>query len=150
MGRGDMLFLSPERSKPRRIQGVYVNDSEVKKVAEFLRKQKEAFEQGAMENFDTARRSTASIDFDETGDGGVDDELYEEARDIVIKSRKASASLLQRRLRIGYARAARILDVLEENGVVGPVDGAKPRDVYIGDDDVDMASEEIEDNDNGG
>ena len=150
LGRGDMLFLSPERSKPRRIQGVYVNDSEVKKVAEFLRKQKEAFEQGAMENFDTARRSTASIDFDETGDGGVDDELYEEARDIVIKSRKASASLLQRRLRIGYARAARILDVLEENGVVGPVDGAKPRDVYIGDDDVDMASEEIEDNDNGG
>jgi S-DNA-T family DNA segregation ATPase FtsK/SpoIIIE len=61
----------------------------------------------------------------------IDDELYEEAKDMVIKAGKASASLLQRRLRIGYARAARLLDIMEERGLVGPVDGAKPREVYV-------------------
>jgi len=66
--------------------------------------------------------------------GGDDDELYEEAREAVVRAGKASASLLQRRLRVGYARAARLLDMLEDNGVVGPGDGAKPRDVLVGSD----------------
>ena len=65
----------------------------------------------------------------------LDDELYEEAKKVVIQSKKASSSLLQRRLRVGYARAARLIDMLEENGVVGPGEGAKPREVYVSSDD---------------
>ena len=64
-------------------------------------------------------------------DAGSDDELYEEAKKVIIQSRKASASLLQRRLRVGYARAARLIDMLEEDGIVGPGEGAKPREVYV-------------------
>ena len=67
---------------------------------------------------------------------GVDDDLYEDAKQVVIQTRKASASLLQRRLRVGYARAARLIDMLEENGIVGPGEGAKPREVLVEDDEV--------------
>jgi len=74
------------------------------------------------------------IDFDGS-DSEADDDLYEEARKLVIQSQKASSSLLQRRLRVGYARAARLIDMLEENGVIGPGEGAKPREVYMGGED---------------
>lgn len=142
LGNGDMLFLSPERSKPRRVQGAFVRDIEVKKVVEYLRGQRDKMkeETPALKNFDTPPQGllnhSGAIDFDAMDSGGGDEELYEAAKDIVIKSQKASASLLQRRLRIGYARAARMLDLLEESNVIGPGEGAKPREVYLNADDL--------------
>lgn len=136
LGRGDMLYLSPENSKPVRIQGAYINETEVKKVAEHLRKQKEKLDEDEegmeVEDFNERPKSphAQSIDFGKMDDMAEDDELYQEAKDLVVEAGRASASYLQRKLRVGYARAARLLDMLEENGVVGPQEGSKPRDVY--------------------
>ena len=128
LGNGDMLFLAGNSSKPRRIQGAYISDKEVKKVTDYLRgtKAPDYKEEVALEG-DPARTKTGA------GFSGsdVEDELYEEAKETVVQAGKASASLLQRRLRVGYARAARLLDMLEERGVVGPSDGARPRSVFI-------------------
>jgi len=132
LGRGDMLFLSPQASKPTRIQGAFIQDTEIKKVSDFLRKQNATEGEQQKDVSGPAPSSSAPIDFDNGGGGANDeDDMYEDAREVVIKSQKASASLLQRRLRVGYARAARLLDLLEENNVIGPPDGAKPRDVYV-------------------
>jgi len=127
LGRGDMLFLSPEYSKPKRIQGSFVSGYEVRKVVQFIAKENPPEEKEEIEEelkTELEKSSEISTEFEE-------DPLYEKAREIVIEYQKASASLLQRRLKIGYARAARILDMLEERGVIGPADGAKPREVYI-------------------
>lgn len=131
LGSGDMLFLSGDVAKPRRVQGTFVSDKEVKRVVEFLAKQNTAAD--FTDDITQARSATGAL-FSAAGageGGGGDDDLYNEAREVVIQSGKASASLLQRRLRVGYARAARLLDMLEDNGVVGPGDGAKPRDVLV-------------------
>jgi S-DNA-T family DNA segregation ATPase FtsK/SpoIIIE len=135
LGAGDMLFVSSETAKPRRLQGAYVVDKEVKRVVEFLAGQepKENFLSQELERELSASPESMGL---ETGVGagffsGEDDPLYDQAKKWVIESKKASASLLQRRLRVGYARAARLLDLLEERGVVGPADGAKPREVYL-------------------
>jgi len=138
LGNGDMLYLSGDASKPRRVQGAYITDKEVRRVADYLR------EEGIKIKDAEPSESTVSInpevnisekmtplDFEDTTNA-TDDELYEEAHALVIQAQKASSSLLQRRLRVGYARAARLMDMLEENGVIGPGEGAKPRDVYIG------------------
>jgi S-DNA-T family DNA segregation ATPase FtsK/SpoIIIE len=128
LGNGDMLFLSGDVAKPRRVQGTFVSDKEVKKVVEFLAKQAKA---DYSEEITKSRTGQSTFwGGTETG-GGTDDFLYEQAKELVIQSGKASASLLQRRLRVGYARAARLLDMLEEQGVVGPGDGAKPREVLV-------------------
>ncbi len=123
LGNGDMLFLAGNTAKPRRVQGAYVSDKEVKKVVDYLRKAREA-----EYNEEIVVDRGPSI---KTVGSERDDELYEEAKEVIIQAGKASASLLQRRLRIGYARAARLLDILEGQGVVGPADGAKPRKVFI-------------------
>jgi S-DNA-T family DNA segregation ATPase FtsK/SpoIIIE len=129
LGNGDMLFLSAETSKPRRIQGAYVSEREVKRLAEFLSRSAEpSYEEGVTEPREGEEGEWIG---EESGFGG-DDPLYEEAKRLVIQMRKASASYLQRKLRIGYARAARLIDMLEERGVVGPGEGAKPREVLIG------------------
>jgi S-DNA-T family DNA segregation ATPase FtsK/SpoIIIE len=142
LGLGDMLFVSAEIVKPKRIQGAYVSEKEVKRVINWLKSK-------------IVSPSTSpifSLTEETLGEGGElvretefetgDDPLYEEAKRVVTEARKASASLLQRKLRIGYARAARLIDILEERGVVGPGEGAKPREVYI------KTAEEIkEDND---
>ncbi len=129
LGNGDMLFLAGNSAKPRRVQGAYIGDKEVKKVVEYLRS---ASSPNYNEELAIGRGTTAGRNLGtDLTDGGTDDELYEEAHQVIIQAKKASASLLQRRLRIGYARAARLLDILEERGVVGPADGAKPRDVYF-------------------
>ena len=132
LGAGDMLFISSQLSKPKRVQGVYVLSKEVKKVVSFYKKEdfidekekqgelEESLEKGLEEPISSSAISTRE-----------QDSLYEEAKQIVIESKKASASLLQRRLSVGYARAARLLDILEDRGVVGPGDGAKPRKVFI-------------------
>lgn len=129
LGNGDMLFLAGNSAKPRRIQGAYISDKEIKKVTDYLRKARLPQYDEEIGAGRTAQ-AEAGLGFGLTG-SETDDELYEEAKEVIIKAGKASASLLQRRLRIGYARAARLLDMLEERGIVGPADGAKPRDVFI-------------------
>jgi S-DNA-T family DNA segregation ATPase FtsK/SpoIIIE len=137
IGAGDMLFLSAKSSKLGRIQGPYISEKEVTKVAEFIAKQKDKFEEPQttlVQNLQAALDTPDSKEAKESGGGedffGGDDPLFDEVKKIVLETQKASASFLQRRLRIGYSRAARLIDTLEEQGIVGPADGAKPREVY--------------------
>ncbi len=126
LGRGDMLFLTAELSKPKRIQGAYVTDKEIKRTVEYLRTV------GTPQYDDTVvERQNGTVAGMPSESNTDDDPLLEEAKDTVIRSNKASATLLQRRLKIGYARAARLLDLLESQGIIGPGDGAKPREVLI-------------------
>jgi S-DNA-T family DNA segregation ATPase FtsK/SpoIIIE len=130
LGKGDMLYRGGEMSKPERIQCAYVSEDEVKAVvAEVIKKNREYLpdEVDIPENIDSDR-SIASGSF-ASNDGG--DDLVAEAREIVIDAGKASTSYLQRKLRIGYSRAASIIDELEEAGVVGPAKGSKPRDILV-------------------
>jgi len=132
LGNGDMLYLSSRSPKPKRIQGVFVSESEVKRVVKSIKSQLE----GEVE-YDEDVTAPQRVSFEGKMNGAIGggdedgDDLYEEAKDTVIKSGKASASLLQRRLRVGYARAARLLDILEANGVIGQADGSKPREILV-------------------
>lgn len=127
LGKGDMLFMTGKMAKPERVQCPFVSEDEVKRVVDFIKKNHEDNLPDEIELGGTIDHegSVASGSFDDD----ADDDLYEDARRIVIESRKASTSFLQRKLGIGYARAARMIDILEERGVVGPGNGAKPRDV---------------------
>lgn len=128
LGHGDMLFLSSANSnRPRRIQGCLITEKEIQSVTDFIKSHSSPQYDDSILNY--APRGLAG---GVGGDGEVDDDLYNEAKKLVIETGKASASLLQRRLRVGYARAARLLDLLEDQGVIGPADGAKPRDVLVG------------------
>ncbi len=132
LGNGDMLFLAGDVSKPRRIQGAFVSEGEVKKVTSWL--ESHADESGEVlgkEDIFEAKTGAVGIFDDSNLSDEDDDELYEEARRIAIEAGKVSASYLQRRLKVGYARAARLLDLMEERGVIGPGDGAKPREVFM-------------------
>ena len=129
LGAGDMLYMSGEMSKPIRLQSPFISESEVKKVVEYLVKNNE--DEIPTEIDMTADNSKNVLFESMAGNGSDEDDLYEEAREIVIRAGKASTSYLQRKLRVGYARAARLMDILEENSVIGPGDGAKPRDVLI-------------------
>jgi len=122
LGRGDMLFVSPQLSKPKRLQGAYVSDEEIKRVVEFLRNV-------AKPEYLAEITQVRSMTEREEVIPSEEDELLSGAREIVIKAGRASATLLQRYLRIGYARAARLLDLLEKEGTIGPADGARPRQV---------------------
>lgn len=133
LGSGDMLYVSAQVPKPKRIQGSYVSEKEVKRVVKDVeirvagREAQTGPEEElvkVLEQDNSVRRQTESFY------GKEEEPLYEEAKRIVIEAGRASSSLLQRRLRIGYARAARLIDMLEEKGVVGPADGAKPREIY--------------------
>ncbi len=130
LGNGDMLYLAGDTSKPRRIQGAFISEREVKHIVAHLAKAAEDMPDTKIQ-FESP---TSAIEdpLNSVDEGGVDDDdLYEEAKKIVIEAQKASTSYLQRRLRVGYARAARLIDILEERGVVGPGEGAKARDVLI-------------------
>ena len=128
LGQGDMLFVSADFTKPRRIQGSYVSDKEIKKIVEWIANETENV---VREDMGESSLTQSALQGLEGESDEVDDEpLYEEAKRVVIEAGKASASLLQRRLKVGYARAARLLDILEDKGVVGPADGARPREVY--------------------
>jgi S-DNA-T family DNA segregation ATPase FtsK/SpoIIIE len=132
LGLGDTLFISAEILKPKRIQGAYVSQKEVRKVVKWIKSHTDQEEKGGDELAEDLQE-TLDHTHKETPEAleGETDPLYEEAKQVVIEAGKASASLLQRKLRIGYARAARILDTLENNGIVGPLNGAKPREVYF-------------------
>jgi S-DNA-T family DNA segregation ATPase FtsK/SpoIIIE len=138
LGAGDMLYISGEMSKPVRLQSSFITEEELKKVVAYLAKQYAdnlpsdlnlAAEEAIANSNGSGNGKTALFNDDFSGDGG-DDDLYEEARAAVMEAGKASASYLQRKLKVGYARAARLLDMLEEHGVIGAGSGAKPREVY--------------------
>ena len=124
LGKGDMLYLSADSSKPVRIQGAFLSDEEVEKVVDYVKSQSEA-------QYDP--NMTPSEVSSQGGSSSADDidPLYKEVLLFIAKTQKASASLLQRRFKIGYNRAARIIDMLEEDGYIGPVDGSKPRKVFL-------------------
>lgn len=132
LGSGDLLFISPDFSKPKRIQGAYLSEEEINKVADFIRENNPVSLQTDGESFEGGenRELPGKEIFDEAIEED-DDELYDEAVKTVKEAQKASASLLQRRLKVGYARAARLLDIMEAKGLIGPGEGAKPREVYI-------------------
>ena len=127
LGKGDLLFLPPGTSRLQRIHGPFVSDDEVKRVVEFLRKQgKPQFNEEILRMQERADDAASGEE-----DGGDDDEYFEQAVELVALTRQASISMIQRRLRIGYNRAARIVETMEAKGMVGPSDGSKPRQVYI-------------------
>jgi len=132
LGAGDMLYLSGEMSKPTRIQCAYISESEVKKVVKFLvdtHVNELTDEINLTDNAVKNDNAIFSASFDENTDTSDDDDLYEEAKKIILEAGKASTSYIQRKLRVGYSRAARLMDLLEERGVIGAADGSKPRSV---------------------
>jgi S-DNA-T family DNA segregation ATPase FtsK/SpoIIIE len=130
LGAGDMLYLSGEMSKPTRIQSAFISESEVKKVVKYLA---DSYVDELTDTLNLTENSVKSPDamFSATLDkeAGEDDDMYDEARRIVTEAGKASTSYIQRKLRVGYSRAARLMDLLEERGIIGPADGSKPRSV---------------------
>ena len=134
LGRGDMLMLTADLSKPKRIQGAFISEKEVNEVVNYLQGDDEPeYDESIVEK----PNSNGTSNMFGGSDDGQDD-LFEEAKQAIFEAGKASASFLQRRLRVGYARAARILDELESAGIVGPSDGAKPREILatFGEEDV--------------
>lgn len=129
LGKGDMLYYPSNLSKPIRVQGAFVSDKEVKRVCDFIRNQGEAnYNQDAVESISTNNTSQTMQD--------DKDDLYDEAVKLVVADGQASISYLQRKLKIGYSRAARIVDQMEEMGVVSGYDGSKPRKVLIEEEDL--------------
>ena len=132
LGRGDMLFSPVGSTKPRRIQGCFVSDGEVEAVVEYIKGDRTAdYDDNVMVEIE---RQAAIEKKQKTGleeDGPIDDPMLQDAIKVVVESGQASTSLLQRKLKLGYARAARIVDQMEERGVVGPYEGSKPRKVLI-------------------
>lgn len=149
LGNGDMLFSAAESVDLRRLQGVFISEEEVKRVVDFIKTQKfEKIEEGLEDEIVESPKATGNkngevtvsysddkIDFADIDSSDTGDPMYEEAKNVVIQAGKASSSLLQRRLRVGYSRAARLIDLLEENGIIGGADGAKPREILVGRDD---------------
>ena len=127
LGRGDMLYLSAEIQKPKRLQGAFASDDEIKRVITHLKKQAEPdYIEAVVE-----KQGLATGEYDEDSSADDSDPLIDQAVEVVVRAKKASTSFLQRHLRIGYSRAARLIDLLEARGIVGPADGARPRDVLI-------------------
>ncbi len=139
LGAGDMLYISGEMSKPVRLQSAFITEEELKKVAAYLANQYAdslpsdlnlSAEEAISNSNGVGSNNGKSLFSDDFGGDSGDDDLYEDARAAVMEAGKASASYLQRKLKVGYARAARLLDMLEEHGVIGAGSGAKPREVF--------------------
>ncbi|MPN26986.1 DNA translocase SpoIIIE [bioreactor metagenome] len=128
LGKGDMLYSPSGMSKPIRVQGCFVSDKEVELVVEFVKTAGAAdYSNEILEHIENDAQSLAGGGKDQ----GESDELFFNAAEVVVDAGQASVSLLQRRLKLGYARAARIVDEMEERGIVGPYEGSKPRQVLI-------------------
>lgn len=153
LGKGDMLYLAGDTSKPIRIQGIFISEGEVQKIVKYIIEHNKDYEFGSNEQLDFEKELQKQMEeissVDDYNNNLEMDELYPEAYKVVVTTGKASASFLQRRLRVGYARAARLLDLLEDRGVIGPGDGAKPREVLIKSDSsfssMQLDSENLED-----
>lgn len=128
LGQGDMLLLTPQMSKPKRIQGAWVTDDEVVKITDHLRLQRPPSYDDEIVAQPVQLNGKGGIVMDMDG---AEDTEFQDAVRVVVESGKASTSLLQRRLRIGYSKASRIMDMMEEQGIIGPADGARPREVLI-------------------
>lgn len=139
LGNGDMLYCPVGLSKPVRVQGSYVSDEEIERVIDFVTSQGEVkYDDAVMQEIelkaaqDGKKKSGSAIDTDNVGAGGdYDDEMFPKAVEVVVEAGMASTTLLQRKLKLGYARAARIVDELSEKGIIGPFEGSKPRKVLI-------------------
>lgn len=142
-GKGDLLYLSPDKPEPVRVQSANVTEGEIKKIVKYLKNQSEVQELDSI-NFDEQSQSGDTAFFSAVGNDEEDD-LYSEARDAVVEAGKASTSYLQRKLRVGYSRAARLMDLLEEKGVIGAQDGSKPREILAGKDNEKESSYEEKD-----
>ncbi len=131
LGAGDMLYLSSDSPRPYRLQSAFISEEEIKRVVEYLRKQSTELD---TINFEENADSSGGDSFFKslTGSDDADDDLYEDAKQAVMEAGKASTSYLQRKLRVGYSRAARLIDLLEENGVIGKQDGSRPREILDG------------------
>jgi S-DNA-T family DNA segregation ATPase FtsK/SpoIIIE len=129
LGQGDMLAMIGD-NQARRLQSAFITEDEVKAIVKYL---KEAFKDDVRDTIEFTGSAIGEKSLFADGiadsDSDTDDALYEEARAIIIEAGKGSTSYLQRKLKVGYARAARLMDMLEERGVIGPADGAKPREV---------------------
>jgi S-DNA-T family DNA segregation ATPase FtsK/SpoIIIE len=132
IGRGDMLFSPMDAAKPMRVQGCFVSESETEALVNYLKAQ-------AQPHYEVLPSTlSAATGEDESGEEQADDELFESAVKLVVSGGSASTSMLQRRFKIGYTRAARLVDLMEQRGIVGPLDGAKPRDILLSRDEVDL------------
>ena len=127
LGKGDMLFLPQGESIPTRVQGTFISDDEIKAVVDYTISQQKAMYDNSLTVSEDDKGATTMV----SNNDDYEEPLYDEIREFVITQGKASASLLQRRFRLGYNRAARCIDLLEERGIVGPPNGAKPREVLI-------------------
>ena len=142
LGAGDMLYLSSDSPRPYRLQSAFISEEEIKRVVEYLRKQSSELD---TINFEENTNSSGGDSFFKslTGSDDADDDLYEDAKQAVMEAGKASTSYLQRKLRVGYSRAARLIDLLEENGVIGKQDGSRPREILDGSRDDSTDSERV-------
>jgi S-DNA-T family DNA segregation ATPase FtsK/SpoIIIE len=132
LGMGDMLFATSDMPKPKRVQGAFISDDETVKVCDFLRDQRPPQYDDEIISQPVQFNGKGGVVFDSGSQGSsADDDMFRDAVQCVIEGGKASTSFLQRRLRIGYSRAARLIEEMEERGIVGPADGAKPRDVLV-------------------
>ncbi len=129
LGKGDMLFLPQGENTPIRVQGTFISDEDIKKVVDYTISQQKARYDETLLMDEEEMNATTMVESNEKED--YDDPLYNEIVEFVVTQGKASASLLQRRFRLGYNRAARCIDLLEERGIIGPVNGSKPREVLV-------------------
>ena len=142
LGKGDMLFLPIGVNSPTRIQGSFITDDEIKRIIDFTVEQQKAQYDEALMNLESIDHNVSNVSGQEFGDAANDeDPLYNDIVQFVIESQKASASLLQRRFKLGYNRAARLVDLLEERGIIGPANGSKPREVLV---QLDNTGEDVE------
>jgi len=145
LGSGDMLFLAQDMSKPLRIQGVYISTDEINRVTNTIKLEMEPDYDNTITKTKTVGSTTSSGGYSNDEDltaseGDSDETIVQKALRVITENKKASASLLQRRLSLGYARAARVLDLLEERGYIGPVQGSKPREIFVNQADVETAT----------
>jgi S-DNA-T family DNA segregation ATPase FtsK/SpoIIIE len=132
IGRGDMLFSPPGSSRLVRAQGAFVSDDEVSAMVEYLKRNgPPVYKQDVQAQIDRAARDDEDDEDGDDEDLGDDDQLYRQALDVLKSTRRASTSMLQRRLRIGYNRAARIMEIMEDKGIVGPENGSSPREILV-------------------
>jgi DNA segregation ATPase FtsK/SpoIIIE, S-DNA-T family len=133
LGRGDMLFLTADMPKPKRVQAAFIDEDEIPKVNDFLKSQRppEYNDEVVSQPVQLNGKGGVVADMGSGAGSDADDDMFRDAVRCVIEGHKASTSLLQRRLRIGYGRAARLIESMEEQGIVGPADGARPREVLV-------------------